>query len=158
MKWHVKTFDELTTRELYEIYRLRCEVFVVEQNCAYPDVDDKDLTGQHVFLWDEGLKAYARVYLKPDCVKIGRVVTPKEERHTGLGRELMHHALQTALAHGKPVKVSAQSYLEEFYLGLGFVNCSEVYLEDGIAHQDMVYQGLSKDINRTDSETKEEKE
>lgn len=151
--WNVKTFDELTTKELFEIYRIRCEVFVVEQNCAYPDVDDKDLEARHVFLWDDGLKAYARVYQKPDCVKIGRVVTRPNERQSGLGKQLMLQALEVALAHNKPVKVSAQSYLEGFYLNLGFVNCSEMYLEDGIPHQDMVYQGNLKDINRTEPET-----
>lgn len=150
MPWYAKTFAELTTRELYEIYRLRCEVFVVEQNCAYPDVDDKDLTGVHIFAWDDGLKAYARVYEKADCVKIGRVVTPKSARQTGIGKTLMHQALQVASQFGKPVKVSAQSYLEGFYLRLGFVNCSPVYLEDGIAHQDMVYQGHGLGINETD--------
>lgn len=153
MKWHVKTFEELTTRELFEIYRLRCEVFIVEQNCAFPDVDAKDLEGQHVFLWEDGLLAYARVYVKPDCTKIGRVVTPKDLRGTGLGKELMQRAMVVAQAHGKPVKVSAQSYLEGFYQSLGFENCTPVYLEDGIPHQDMVYQGPGKDINGSESKS-----
>lgn len=156
MRWHVKTFEELTTRELYEIYRLRCEVFIVEQNCAFPDVDAKDLEGQHVFLWDDGLHAYARVYVKPDCTKIGRVVTPKDQRGIGLGKELMRRAIVVAQAHGKPVKVSAQSYLESFYLALGFENCSPVYLEDGIPHQDMVYQASEKDINGNESTSNRE--
>lgn len=139
--WYVKKFDELTTRELYEIYRLRCQVFIVEQNCAYVDIDEIDPIASHIFFKEESIIAYARFFESGDAVKLGRIVTPKEYRGTGLGLELVQRTIDEALRLNKTIIISAQEYLDNFYQRMGFEKTSDVYLEDGIPHQDMVYRG-----------------
>ena len=148
--WYRKKFDELTTGELFEIYRLRCRVFIVEQQCAYPDIDDIDLTAIHIFRRDNEITAYARVYQDRDAIRIGRVVVQRELRGSGLGKELMARCLTIALSYNKAVKLSAQHYLDRFYRQIGFEATSQVYLEDGIPHQDMVYRGPTVGINETE--------
>lgn len=145
INWEVKSFEGLTNKELYNILRLRAEVFIVEQNCPYQDMDGKDIFSFHLMGTDERnhLVAYARL-LPADVsykeVSIGRVVSSPAARGTGAGIELMQTALQIIEEkHGKvPVRIGAQLYLKKFYERFGFVQVSEMYLEDGIEHVEMV--------------------
>lgn len=140
IKWECKSFTELTNDELYKILQLRMEVFVVEQNCVFQDCDDKDQQSFHFLGWQQKkLVAYTRimpaalVYKEPS---IGRVVTSSSVRGTQTGRELMKRAIDKLYElYGRTsIKIGAQLYLKNFYGSLGFVTCSEVYLEDGIEH------------------------
>lgn len=145
MKFRFKHFDELTTLELYKILQLRSEVFVVEQNCIYQDIDDKDTMGYHLTCFEnEELLAYARM-LKPgisyaDYSSIGRVCTKQTHRQLGSGKELMRQAIQHCheLYPDTKIKISAQSYLLKFYTELGFKAIGEEYLEDDIPHRAMI--------------------
>ncbi|AWW33433.1 GNAT family N-acetyltransferase [Mannheimia varigena] len=142
MQWKGKTFEQLTTTELFEIYKVRTAVFVVEQNCPYQEVDDKDLQAVHFFAKNaKNLTAYCRLIPAEDGVHIGRVLVVKEQRGEGLARELVQKAMDYCREHfpSQPIHAQAQSYLQEFYEGFGFQAVSEVYLEDGIEHLDMVY-------------------
>ncbi|EAZ82488.1 GNAT family N-acetyltransferase [Algoriphagus machipongonensis] len=140
----VKFFNELSVHELYEIIKLRNEVFVVEQDCVYQDADDKDQHSYHLMIKDgDSLLAYARI-LPPGIsypeVSIGRVVSDPKARRTGAGRKLMAEALDFVSQKFAPcgVRISAQTYLRAFYTSLGFKEEGEVYLEDGIEHVEMV--------------------
>jgi ElaA protein len=144
MQVSIKTFDELTIHELYQILRLRSEVFVVEQDCVYQDVDNKDQKALHVIgLKEDEVVAYTRVF-KPgdyfDNVSIGRVVVRQDQRKYGLGKQIML-ATMAAIDQrfpNKPIEISAQSYLLKFYTDLGFSAFGEEYLEDGIPHRRML--------------------
>jgi ElaA protein len=144
MQWIVKTFEELTTTELYTLLRLRSEVFIVEQACAFQDLDDTDQLAVHVMGYiDNELAAYTRLFgpgIKYDMASIGRVVTSPKARGTGAGRELMEYSIAMVEARfGKvPIKIGAQQYLQKFYTSLGFVQSSEMYMEDGIPHIEMI--------------------
>ena len=140
LTWHVRTFAELTTAELYAIIALRERVFVVEQRCAYQDADGVDPVSRH--LWAErgggAIAAYLRIVpagVKFSELSIGRVITAPEARGSGLGRELMTRGI--AAAGRVPIRIGAQAHLEKFYGELGFVRASEVYDEDGIPHIEM---------------------
>ena len=142
----IKTFDELSTEELYQILRLRSEVFVVEQNCVYQDIDNKDQKALHVLgLKNGGLVAYTRMFRPGDYFEnasIGRVVVPKKQRKYGYGKQIMQVSL-AALAQRFPktsIEISAQKYLLKFYTDLGFTAVGEEYLEDGIPHVRMFYK------------------
>lgn len=138
--WFIKTFEELTNRELYEILRLRCAVFVVEQQCIYEDVDGIDPISLHLGYQADHLLAYARIILdelKP-YTRIGRVLVAEQARGRGLGKQLMLRAIDQAVRYEKPVHISAQLYLERFYQELGFVTSGAPYDEDGIMHVDMI--------------------
>lgn len=144
MKLVTKTFDELTTAELYEIYKLRISVFVVEQNCPYQEIDDADKTAIHLWLQDEdGIQAYARA-LPPGATfpeaSIGRVIAVR--RHCGLGNQIVSAAIQTIKEkfHTQTIKIEAQTYVKSLYEKLGFVQTSEQFLEDGIPHVMMEYK------------------
>jgi ElaA protein len=151
-RWRACPFAELSTVELHGIYMARQQVFVVEQRCAFLDVDGGDPLSWHLVAWPEGLHApglplaYARIF-GPGVVgsdaSIGRVLTTAPGRGLGLGRELVWRALShCSRTHpGANVRIAAQSHLEAFYAGFGFVSCSERYLEDGIEHVDMVLRG-----------------
>ncbi len=140
LNWIFKKFDKLSPSELYAILRLRNEVFVMEQNCVYQDADDKDQVSWHLCGWKGAeLVAYSRI-IPPgiafeEC-SIGRVVTAPAYRKTGAGRELMKESIEKAfiLFNTNIIKIGAQLYLKNFYESLGFVQCSEQYLEDGIPH------------------------
>ena len=151
--WHLSRFDDLTPRELHDIYRARLEVFVVEQKCPFQDVDGADpacwhLMGLSPSPLGEGrgegqLVAYCR--LVPPGTKfaepsIGRVITLGGARGTGLGRELMREAIAHTdkLWPGKVLRIGAQRYLERFYGSFGFEAVGEPYDEDGIMHVEMV--------------------
>ena len=140
----VKHFSELTTDELFEIYKLRIGVFVVEQNCAYPEVDDFDRAAYHIRLSDGGkIVAYARV-LPPKTVfetcSIGRVIAVK--RRKGYGTQIVEAAVNTAREkfEADKITVEAQTYARGLYEKLGFVQVSDEFLEDGIPHIKMELQ------------------
>lgn len=141
MQWHAKTFAELSSLDLFEIYHARTAVFVVEQNCAYQEVDDKDLQAVHFFAKNaNNLTAYCRLIPSDDGVHIGRVLVVKQFRGAGLAKELVQKAMDYCGEHfpAQPIHAQAQSYLQAFYESFGFKAVSEVYLEGGIAHLDMV--------------------
>ena len=144
INWTCKPFSELSPEELYTILRLRSEVFVVEQNCVYQDLDGKDKCCQHLMGWLDGqLVAYTR--LVPPGVSydefpsIGRVVTSPDARRGGWGRLLMEKSIEKvqSLYGVSPIRIGAQLYLKTFYTSLGFIKTSDVYLEDGIEHIEM---------------------
>lgn len=140
----VKTFNQLTLEELYYFLQLRSEVFVVEQDCVYQDVDGKDQNALHVIGKKENtIVAYTRIFKPGDYFKeasIGRVVVSKKLRHLSYGHELMVasvEAVETSF-NTSEIKLSAQKYLEKFYNNLGFKTIGESYLEDGIPHIAMI--------------------
>jgi ElaA protein len=143
--WQIHAWSNLSTETLYAILALRAEVFVVEQNCPYQDVDGKDPKSLHVCGYAENgeLCAYARLVqpgISYEEWSIGRVITSPRVRRTGAGEELM----RTCMAHFNvhrisSVRISAQSYLHDFYTKFGFVRVSEEYLEDDIPHMEMLY-------------------
>lgn len=144
MNFKLKTFNELTNTELYNILQERTNVFVVEQNCPYPEVDGKDVQSYHLYKEQNGeIVAYLRI-LPPGVsyaeLSIGRVLVKKEYRGQRLAHELMAHALQFIEdeLNETTVKIQAQDYLRNFYSSFGFEAISEVYLDDGIPHVDML--------------------
>ena len=136
----VKSFEELSKLELYKILRLRAEVFIVEQDCVYQDVDDKDQKALHVILKkSEEIIGYTRLFWPGDYFKeasIGRVVISKKERNNNYGSELMKASILaiSEKMKEKKIKISAQTYLKIFYNNLGFLESGKEYLEDGIPH------------------------
>ncbi len=147
MNYSTKHFDDLTLQELYDILKLRSEVFVVEQNCVYQDLDDKDKYSHHVLGKNPigKIEAYARLIPPgisyPDYSSIGRVVNCPQVRGTGEGKRLMYYSIEKILTlwPDAKIKISAQSHLDKFYSELGFTATGEEYLEDGIPHMAMIY-------------------
>ena len=144
--WTIKKFDELSVKELYIILQLRSEVFVVEQNCVFQDMDDKDQSSYHLMGWENNiLIAYTRL-VPPGIVyqfpSIGRVITSQSARGTGIGKHLMERSIEeTEKLFGKvPIKIGAQVYLKEFYNSFGFKQSGDIYDEDGIDHIEMIRQ------------------
>ena len=147
--WTYKHFNSLTTQELYTILSLRSEVFVVEQNCVYLDTDKKDVDAWHLCgCQDDVLVAYVRI-LAPGVsyeeASIGRVLINPTFRKNGYGVELMKVAIDKTLQqYGvEKIKIGAQLYLLNFYSSLGFTQTSEVYMEDGIPHIEMLYKKVT---------------
>lgn len=144
MKVAVKTFEELSNTELYQIMRLRSEVFVVEQDCVYQDLDNKDQKALHVLgIKKQNIVAYTRIFKSGDYftnTSIGRVVVKKEERKFGYGKVIMEASLEEIDKRfpESPIELSAQTYLVKFYNDLGFKATGEEYLEDGIPHIKMI--------------------
>jgi ElaA protein len=140
MKWITKPFDQLTVRELYGILQLRAKVFIVEQNCAYQDLDDTDKLSWHLYGEEDGeIVAYARLIpqdIKYPEASIGRVVTDPSIRRKNMGRELMRQAITKCdeLFNTKKITISAQCYLKKFYNELGFKEEGKEYEEDFIPH------------------------
>ncbi|MDO4501994.1 MAG: GNAT family N-acetyltransferase [Coriobacteriia bacterium] len=142
----VKGFDELTARELFELYKLRVSVFVVEQECPYQEVDDLDLVAQHVWLWDQEqgrIMAYARVLPAGSAFPsagIGRVIAA--ERRRGLGTQILDQAVAVARDRlgADCITLEAQTYARGLYEKAGFVQTSDEFLEDGIPHIQMQLQ------------------
>ena len=123
MTWKIKRFNELTTTELFQIYQARVNVFIVEQECFYPDVDDKDLISIHVFNEQNGqIQAYGRIIPSQEKLMFGRILTVKEQRGTGLGKELLTIILKTIddSFPNQAVEIQAQAYLQKFYSQFGF--------------------------------------
>ncbi len=145
MNWELKKFDDLKVEEIYKILKIRNEVFIVEQQCAYQDCDGKDENSYHLFLQDnDKIIAYLRILKKGvsyDEISIGRVLVHKDYRGKGISRELMLKAINyiEVNLNEKEIKIQAQSYLVNFYRSLGFKEVSNEYLEDNIPHMDMLY-------------------
>ncbi len=146
IKWLCKSFNELKPNELYAVLRLRSEVFVVEQNCVFLEIDNKDQIAYHLLGYkDDDLVAYTRLLDKNTAYKlmsIGRVVTSPKYRGTGAGKALMEESIKRCYElFGKDdIKIGAQLYLRKFYESLGFKQSSEMYLEDDIEHIEMIKQ------------------
>lgn len=140
----VKTFEELSINELYDILQLRSEVFVVEQNCVYQDLDGKDSKAIHVMgMKNETLVAYTRIFGPGDYFKeasIGRVVVKSSERKDGYGADIMKASIGAVKEYFETttIHISAQTYLKSFYNSLGFEQVGDGYLEDGIPHIGML--------------------
>ena len=157
IRWEYKTFDTLSATSLFELYRLRQQVFVIEQQCIYEDIDARDKTALHVLGWSDGagersatslddqstlcttLRAYLRIMglqNNAQTVSIGRVVIAIQSRKTGIGTQLMRIALGYIenIAPQATITLSAQHHLTGFYQTLGFVLASAPYDEDGIPH------------------------
>ena len=139
----VKSFKELTTRDVYAVLQLRSEIFVVEQNCVYQDIDGKDFKAFHGLGYkDNNLVAYTRIFKPGDYFKeasIGRVVVKKSERKHKYGYVIMQESIAAVKEHLQEttIKISAQKYLLKFYNNLGFKEEGEEYLEDGLQHMVM---------------------
>ena len=140
----VKTFNELTTTELYKLLQLRAEIFVVEQNCVYQDLDGKGQKALHIIgTKNNKIVAYTRIFKAGDYLaqaSIGRVIVKHNERGHGFGFDIMKasiHAIQQ-LFNENSIALSAQTYLKSFYNSLGFIEKGGTYLEDGIPHVMMV--------------------
>ena len=140
----VKKFNELTIQELYSLLKLRSEIFVVEQDCVYQDLDGKDAKALHVIgINNNEVVAYTRIF-KPgdyfDIASIGRVAVHKDYRKYGYGKDIMQASINAVNEKFKEqqIKISAQTYLDKFYTELGFKAIGEGYLEDGIPHIQMV--------------------
>ncbi|MBC7849509.1 MAG: GNAT family N-acetyltransferase [Chitinophagaceae bacterium] len=144
IRWECKRFDELTPTELYALMQLRNEVFVVEQNCVFQDADGKDKYGYHYLGWaNEQLVAYTRLLpagVSYEYASIGRVVTSIQVRSSGIGKILMKNSIAELFQiwDKQAIKIGAQLYLKKFYESFGFRQTSEVYMEDGIEHIEMV--------------------
>ena len=139
--WQCRHFSQLSIEQVYEIFRARNEVFVVEQNCPYQDCDNKDLDAMHITgHMENNLVAYTRI-LSPDisfpgAASIGRVLTASIARKKGIGKALMKYSIQQSenLYQNFPIIIAAQLYLEKFYMDFGFNRSSENFLEDNIPH------------------------
>jgi ElaA protein len=140
MNFITKNFKELTTKELYNILQLRSEVFVVEQDCVYQDVDYKDQKALHIFGFkNDKIVAYTRIFKPGDYFEnasIGRVVVAEIERKFGFGHKIMKASITAIKTHFKvdKITISAQKYLKKFYESHRFIQVGEEYLEDGIPH------------------------
>jgi ElaA protein len=145
--WRSATFSGLTQQELYQVLQLRQQVFILEQECFYADLDDLDQRSHHIGAWRTGtLLAYLRCIppgLSYSESALGRIVVSPAARGLSLGRELVRRGIDYNLTAwpGSGIRIGAQEYLETFYTELGFTRDSDVYDEDGIAHIKMVYKG-----------------
>ena len=149
-QWTCKHYDELTKQEFHQILKVRAEVFVVEQNCVYQDIDHKDIDSYHLCVYDQNeLIAYSRIIplgiSYENYISIGRVLSILPYRKNGTGRFLMQKTMQSSkdLFPNIPIKISAQKYLKAFYESFGFVYTGKEYLEDNIPHIEMIYRETS---------------
>lgn len=143
IQWKIKPFKALSVSEMYTLLQLRSQVFVVEQNCVYQDIDGKDYKALHLMgEYDGKIVAYCRLFKSGDYFQeasIGRVVIDANYRDKKWGHEMMKQAIAGIETHFKETKIiiSAQLYLQKFYESHGFVQTSEMYLEDDIPHIEM---------------------
>jgi ElaA protein len=143
LTFKIKRFNELSTQELYSVLQLRSEVFVVEQNCVYQDIDGKDAKAIHLIgTFEDEIVAYVRIFKPGDYFEqasIGRVVVKQKYRDQKWGYDLMNEAIQATqtVFNETKITISAQLYLKKFYENLGFIQTSEMYLEDDIEHIEM---------------------
>ncbi len=142
--WKIKTFDELTVTELYAVIKARVDVFVVEQDCPYPDLDGYDQKAIHLWAEEDGeVLAYCRIFdkgIKYNEASIGRVLTTEKARGKNLGRQLIAYAVQAIENRFRTseIRISAQDYLLRFYGDFGFEDTGKKYLEDDIPHTEML--------------------
>lgn len=140
MYWQDLHHSQLTIQQLYQLLKLRNEVFIVEQNCAYQDIDGKDLIAdnRHIMAWqDNHLVAYARILSNDNSLAIGRVIISPKSRGIGLGYQLLEQAINACKKHWStelPIYLSAQAHLQKFYGSFGFIAEGDIYDEDGIPH------------------------
>jgi ElaA protein len=140
MKTFIKNFQDLSNTEIYQILRLRSEVFVVEQECIYQDIDNKDKKAVHIFLKEKNeIIAYSRVFKEKEYFEnpsIGRVVVANKRRMYGVGKKIMNISIDYIKQNikAKSIEISAQKYLKKFYSNLGFTQEGDEYLEDNIPH------------------------
>ena len=136
----VKEFDDLSIYELYDLLKARVDVFVVEQTCPYPELDNIDQDAVHVFIKEnDEIKAYARVFVREgNTIQIGRVLSVERKKYYGY--EVMSKAVEVAKEkfNAKCIYIEAQCYATGFYEREGFVICSDEFLEDGIPHVEMI--------------------
>lgn len=146
MSWQLKHFTELTNDELYRILQARVAVFVIEQTCFYPEIDGSDAAAWHLFKEIDGqIAAYLRLFprgVKYEQASLGRVLVAKEFRGQGLAQALLQRGMDFLRGElgERAVKIQAQAHLDKFYGQFGFTAISAVYPEDGIPHQDMLWQ------------------
>lgn len=147
LEWQWCKLGELSAEQLYAVLAARVGIFIVEQNCAYQDLDGLDGDAEHLIAWSGAeVAGYLRV-LGPgtrfDDPSIGRIITTQAFRGSGLGREVVAKGIARTRQRypGRPIRISAQKYLEKFYGDFGFATVSEPYLEDNIPHVEMVLSG-----------------
>ncbi|AZB34619.1 MULTISPECIES: GNAT family N-acetyltransferase [Chryseobacterium] len=142
--WKIKTFDEFTVPELYAVLKARIDVFVIEQNCPYPDLDNYDQKAVHIWAEEDGeVLAYCRIFdkgIKYNEASIGRVLTTELARGKSLGKLLIKYAVETIENRFRTseIRISAQDYLLKFYGDFGFEDTGKKYLEDDIPHTEMI--------------------
>lgn len=148
MKLILKKFNELNTEEIYDILKLRNEVFIVEQECAYQDCDGRDKNAYHLMIIGDGeIASYLRILGKGvsyNEISIGRVIVNPKYRKKGLARKMMLKAIEFIQneLNEDSIRIEAQAYLVKFYESLGFKQVSEVFLEDNIPHVEMLFNNL----------------
>jgi len=141
--WKIKTFDEFTVPELYNVLKARIDVFVIEQNCPYPDLDNYDQKAVHIWAEQDGVVlANCRIFdkgIKYPEASLGRVLTTEAARGKSLGKQLIQYAVETIenRFHTSEIRISAQDYLLRFYGEFGFEDTGKKYLEDDIPHTEM---------------------
>lgn len=142
--WKTKSFSELSTKELYELYHLRVATFVVAQKRIYQEVDENDLKALHVFYQDDCIVAYSRVYKEDGHVTFGRVVTDPVHRGIGLGDQLMTNVLTAIRTHFGylPIEIEAQVQVQGFYEKYGFKTVGEPFIFNSTPHIKMVHEAL----------------
>lgn len=145
MVWKIKKFDELNAEEIYQILKIRNQVFIVEQQCPYLDCDGRDMKSYHLFLENNyEIAAYLRIIEKGvsyNEISIGRVLVNSKYRGKGLARDMMKEAIGyiNNQLNETSIRIEAQAYLTDFYKSLGFKQTSKVFLEDNIPHIEMLY-------------------
>ena len=140
--WKQKKFNDLTNTELYKILQLRSKIFVVEQNCAYNDLDNLDFEANHIICFlEKNIIGYSRIIDKKANIVIGRIIVEKKYRKKGIGEKLVKKSIRTAKRKigKKSIIISAQKQWDSFYKKLNFKCTGKEYLEDGIPHQEMIY-------------------
>jgi ElaA protein len=145
MKWvFFEQFEEMPGRTVYEILKLRQDIFIIEQNCIYEDIDTLDLRSSHLVLFSEQTVAGCSRLVPPGIkypeISIGRIAIANEFRNRGLGRELVERSIRIAETTGRTdIRIEAQTYLEKFYESLGFRPDGDEYILDGIPHREMIW-------------------
>ncbi|MDX1592166.1 MAG: GNAT family N-acetyltransferase [Balneolaceae bacterium] len=151
MKWvYYEQFEDIPVRTLYDILKLRQDIFIIEQDCIYEDIDRLDLHSSHLVLFDEeSLAGYSRLVppgVKYDDISIGRIAISQDYRNRGLGKELVQRSIRIAESAGfKRIRIEAQTYLNEFYRELGFRSDGDEYILDGIPHREMIWTASGKE-------------
>jgi len=147
MKKIISSFDELTNVQLYDLLKLRQDVFIIEQNCIYPDIDGYDKNASHLLIYEhDELVAYSRIFA-PDAkyneeTSIGRIIVSQNKRGESLGKTLIEKSINYCITNypKSDIRIEAQAKLKNYYSDLGFIGDSDVYLVDGIDHLQMIYK------------------